>query len=185
MLGEPTTYRRRPVMDPRTRKALAWLDLGPMLVSRPRAPARRRNRGRGADRTVAAPDRWVDAAAGGQSLHGLRAVEEPAPDSVRGRAADGSLHDHRRSTRRRGRRARRAVRRPGRAPARSDAGGDRPVARARCVHLQRPQVPAAGQPQSRAGRGRSLCRIPAAPDRRGPAEGRCSCSAASPCAPSS
>ncbi len=47
-------------MDPRTRKALAWLDLGPILVSRPRAPASAPATEVAApDRSVAAPDRWV------------------------------------------------------------------------------------------------------------------------------
>ena len=59
---------------------------------------------------------------------------------------------------------RRAVRRPRRAAAHEDHRGDRLHARRR-LHRQRHQVPAAGQPQSRAGRGRDVRAVPASTDR--------------------
>ena len=64
----------------------------------------------------------------------------------------------------------RAVRRQGRAAADEDHRGDRVAARGR-LHRQRDQVPAAGQPQPRAGRGGGVRAVPVPPDRRGAAEG--------------
>ena len=63
-----------------------------------------------------------------------------------------------------------SVRRPRRAAADEDHRGDRASAR-RGLHRQRHQVPAAGEPQSRAGRGRDLRAVPVPADRRDPAEG--------------
>ena len=59
----------------------------------------------------------------------------------------------------------RAVRRPRRAAADEDHRGDRPDARAG-LHRQRHQVPAAGQPQSRAGRSGDVRAVPVPADRR-------------------
>ena len=60
-----------------------------------------------------------------------------------------------------------------------DDPGDQPRARPG-LHRQRDQVPAAGQPQSRAGRDRDLRAVPVPADRRRPARGSSSRSARSP-----
>ena len=88
----------------------------------------------------------------GGLLHSLRARRDPHADRVRARQPGGAALFHRRSARGRRGRAGTALRRAGRATARPDDRRDGPLARARRLHLQHPEVPSAGQSTARARR---------------------------------
>ena len=117
----------------------------------------------------------------GEALAGVKAIigdctrcklsrARPHADRVRRRQSRRRSDVRRRGARRRRRRAGHSVRRPRRPAADEDHRGDRAEARGR-VHRQRHQVPAAGEPQPRAGRSRDLRAVPVPADRRHQAEG--------------
>src|SRR5712691_10799693 len=103
-------------------------------------------------------------------LRGLRLAQDLHSNGVRRRRRAARLAAGGRGTGCRGGRARRTFRGAGRPPARQHACRDRPRARRERLHLQRAQVPSAGQPQSGALRGRPVHAPSAAPARAHPAE---------------
>ncbi len=100
-------------------------------------------------------------------LHRLRSLQDAHPDRVWRRQHTRRMAGHRRGARCRRGPPGRAIRRARRSIAERHAAGHRPAARDR-VHRQHPQVPAARQSRSEAGRGRALPCLPAGADQ--PAE---------------
>ena len=106
----------------------------------------------------------------GRRLHRLQAARGLHADGVRRRRREGRLDAGRGGAGFGGGPAGRALRRPGRQAARQHAGRDRAQPRQQRLYRQRAEVPAAGQPQSGAGRSGQVLAAPAAADRTDPAE---------------
>ena len=101
-------------------------------------------------------------------MHEVQAVAGADHDRLRRRRSGGAARDHRRGPRRGGRPSGEALRRPRRPAPHEDARLGRHHARGG-LHLQHREVPAAGEPESRAGGDRGVRAVPGGPAGRHPA----------------